>query len=46
MTGGEIEYTPLPAKHKSAVNAEPDFFHNSAEMDDLNNQFGSDWDNV
>ena len=46
MTGGEIEYTPLPAKYESAVKNEQDFFYNHAAMDDLESQFGSDWDNV
>ncbi|WP_044469789.1 terminase large subunit domain-containing protein [Mannheimia massilioguelmaensis] len=43
MTGGEIEFTPLPEKHQSAVENGRDFFVNRAEMDDLNNEFGSDW---
>ncbi|WP_233139445.1 terminase large subunit domain-containing protein [Aggregatibacter actinomycetemcomitans] len=45
MTGGEIDFTPLPGKH-SDNNQGRSFDYANSEMDDLDAQFGSDWDNI
>ncbi|VEF40547.1 Mu-like prophage FluMu protein gp28 [Aggregatibacter aphrophilus ATCC 33389] len=45
MTGGEIEFTPLPAKHQSATGGR-NFEYSNSEKEDLKAEFGSDWDNI
>ena len=45
MTGGEIDFTPLPGKH-SDNNQGRSFDYSNSEMEDLDAQFGSDWDNI
>ncbi|HHE3594953.1 TPA: terminase family protein [Pasteurella multocida] len=44
MTGGEIEFTPLPSRHQSKSGG--DFFKSNTEYDDLHSQYHSDWDGV
>ncbi|MFC1142359.1 terminase large subunit domain-containing protein [Pasteurella multocida] len=44
MTGGEIEFTPLPSRHQSKSGG--DFFKSNTEYDDLPSQYHSDWDGV
>ncbi|HAS03297.1 MAG TPA: hypothetical protein DCR57_06100, partial [Pasteurella multocida] len=44
MTGGEIEFTPLPSRHDTKSNN--NFFKSSTDYDDLPSQFHSDWEGV
>lgn len=44
MTGGEIEFTPLPGRHDTKSNN--NFFRSNTEYDDLPSQFHSEWEGV
>ena len=45
MTGGEIEFTPLPGKHPEDTQIRS-FDYSTSEQDDLNAAFGSVWGKI
>ena len=45
MTGGEIEFTPLPGKHPEDTQIRS-FDYSTSEQDDLNAAFGSVWKEI